>query len=81
MLINLSDVLLTIFIIFSLAFFITGNIFRFICWIKCRKTKKDIVTRFPLSFWGDEWGVECTKEEIANLKHIVKRFEEQHAEQ
>ena len=81
MLNNLFDVLLSIFIILYFMFFIVGNISRFICWTKCCKTKKDIVKQYPLYFWGDEWGIECTKEEIEELKNMVKRFEEQHMEQ
>ncbi len=78
---NLFDGFLNIIIVLSFAFLVTGNIARFICWVKYRKTKKSIGMYYTLDFWGDEWGTECTKEEIADLKHMVKQFEEQHMAQ
>lgn len=80
MLKNLFDGLLGFFIILSFAFLVTGNIARFIFWIKHRKTEKNISMYYYLDFWGDEWGTKCTKEEIANLKRMVKQFEEKHKE-
>ena len=35
---------------------------------------------FYLDFWDNEWGTECTKEEIQNLKEIIKQFEEKYKE-
>jgi len=75
---NLYDGLLSFFIVLSFAFLVTGNITRFMFWVKYRKTKRSIGMHYSLDFWGDEWGTECTKEEIADLKQMAKQFEEKH---
>lgn len=80
MLKNLFDGLLSIFVILSFAFLVTGNITRFIFGVKYRKTKKDIGMYYSLGFWGDEWGTECTREEMQNLKKMLNQFEEKRKE-
>ena len=81
MLKNLFDGVLSIFVILSIAFLVVGNIGQFAYWIKRHKIKKDIgMQYFYLDFWDNEWGTECTKEEIQNLKEMIKQFEEKHKE-
>ena len=72
------DGLLTIFIILSFVFVLTGNIARLVFWLKYRRTERYTGMHYCRDFWYNEWGTECTKEEITNLKHMVKQFEEQH---
>lgn len=81
MLKNLFDGLLSIFVILSIAFLVVGNIYQFAYWIKRHKIKKDTgMQYFYLDFWDNEWGTECTKEEIQNLKKMIKQFEEKYKE-
>lgn len=71
MLKDLFDGLLSIFVILSIAFLVIGNIYQFAYWIKRHKIKKDIgMQYFYLDFWDNEWGTECIKEEIQNLKEL-----------
>ena len=77
MLKNFFDGLLSTFVILSFAFLVTGNIARFICWVKCHKIKKDVGIQY-FYLWENEWGTECTKEEIEKLKQIIHQFEEKH---
>ena len=75
MLKSFLDGLLSIFIILYFAYLVTGNIVRFVYWVKCHKTHNGI-THYYLDFWKNEWGTECTEEEIENLKKKIKQFEE-----
>jgi len=80
MLKNFFDGLLSIFIILSFAFLVIGNIARFVYWVKCRKTCAGADIHYYSDFWNNEWGTECTKEEIEELHQIIKQFEEKHIE-
>ena len=75
MLKNFFDGLLSIFVILSFAFLVTGNIARFVCLVKHHilKKSKDIQYYY---LWENEWGTECTKEEIKKLKQMIHQLEE-----
>lgn len=71
------DGLLSIYIIFSFVLLAVGNIARFVWWIKSLKIRKSIGMQYLyLDFWENEWGTECTKEEIEQLHQIIRQFQE-----
>jgi len=56
---------------------VIGNIARFVYWVKSYKARKNPCSNYYLEFWGDEWGMGCTKEEIEKLKQIIRQFEKE----
>ncbi|MCM1064976.1 MAG: hypothetical protein NC420_11020 [Eubacterium sp.] len=80
MLKNLFEGLVSIFIVLSCAFLITGDVTRFVYWVKCCKIDKRIGIHYYFGFWDNERGTECTNEEIKELHQMIRQFEEKHSE-
>lgn len=68
---------ISIFIILSFAFLVTGNITQFVYLVKHHMLKRDKDIQY-YCLWENEWGTECTKEEIEKLKQIIHQLEEKH---
>ena len=73
---NIFDVLLCIYFILCCTFLVVGNTLRFMYWLKRHNAETSGEMHYCRYFWNNEWGSECTMEELENLKEMVRQFEE-----
>ncbi|MCM1064689.1 MAG: hypothetical protein NC420_09515 [Eubacterium sp.] len=64
-----------ILVIICFIFLITGNIVRFIYWLKCFKIKQCQNTQCRYRQYGSKWIETYSQEDIENLYKVIEQYE------